>query len=278
MDKVRDIVLYVAAAFAIFSLICAVYQAMNERLSSAGVLAGIFFVCTMIVFIPRLEVLKAWGVEARLRESLSEANAIIERLNRLSAISAKVSYMTLAWGNRMGAPTAKDKQALLDEVDQQIADLKLTPSERAEITKPYMRLVAFDLYLIAVQVFERYGTVKHNELSRRYGANQNEDTRSAVQKFTDQKSEWMSKRRGEHFQRITKNNFAGEVSLVTTASWLDEREQNVADGFKRQLIALFEACELKGGFTSEAAEFYDRYHDLGGVDAKMKELFGASLN
>jgi hypothetical protein len=65
MDRVRDIFLYFVAALTMFSLLCAVYQAMNDRLGSAGTLAVIFLVGALIVFIPQLEVLKALGVEAR---------------------------------------------------------------------------------------------------------------------------------------------------------------------------------------------------------------------
>jgi hypothetical protein len=36
MDRIRDILLYVAAAFAMLSFACAVYQAMNEKLQSAA--------------------------------------------------------------------------------------------------------------------------------------------------------------------------------------------------------------------------------------------------
>ena len=42
------------------------------------------------------------------------------------------------------------------------------------------------------------------------------------------------------------------------------------------MVRMFEDCERKGGFTDEAANFYDRYNDLGGYDEKKKELFGVS--
>jgi hypothetical protein len=32
-------------------------------------------------------------------------------------------------GNRMGAPPAAEKQAILDEIDQQLADLNVSPDE-----------------------------------------------------------------------------------------------------------------------------------------------------
>jgi hypothetical protein len=104
MDRIRDILLYVVAAFAMLSFACAVYQAMNEKVGSALALAGLAVACTLLVFFPRLEVFKAYGVEARLSQTLDRAEEILQKLQRLSVISARTSYMTMAWGNRMGTP------------------------------------------------------------------------------------------------------------------------------------------------------------------------------
>jgi len=79
MDRVREIFLYVVAALSMIALLCAVYQAMNDKNGSAVVLGTIFLVGALIVFIPDLEVLKAWGVEAKLRQRLNQADQIIAR-------------------------------------------------------------------------------------------------------------------------------------------------------------------------------------------------------
>jgi hypothetical protein len=98
MDRIRDILLYVAAAFAMLSFACAIYQGMNEKNGSAAVLGGIAVASTLLVFFPRLEVFKAFGVEARLSQTLDRAQEILQELQRLSIISARTSYMTMAWG------------------------------------------------------------------------------------------------------------------------------------------------------------------------------------
>jgi hypothetical protein len=41
---------------------------------------------------------------------------------------------------------------------------------------------------------------------------------------------------------------------------------------------LFAGCEMKGGFTSEYATFYDRYSKSDGAGSKIKELFGVDVN
>ena len=86
MDRLREIFLYAVAALALFALLGAVYQAMNRQLGSAATLGAIFLVGALIVFIPQLEVLKAWGIEARLTKTLDRAEEIIGRLRRLKPI------------------------------------------------------------------------------------------------------------------------------------------------------------------------------------------------
>ena len=39
-----------------------------------------------------------------------------------------------------------DKQAILDEVDQQLGDLNVSKAERDAITEPFVQMIGFDLY------------------------------------------------------------------------------------------------------------------------------------
>lgn len=102
-------------------------------------------------------------------------------MRRLSEINARASYMTMAWGNRMGAPSAKEKQAILDEVDAQLTDLNVTPEERKAITRPYTQMIAWDFYLLFTQIFNRYLNWKNADLVRRLNANQTEENRTVAE-------------------------------------------------------------------------------------------------
>jgi len=275
MDRVRDIFLYFVAALAMFALLCAVYQAMNDKKGSAVTLAAIFFGCAMIVFIQKLDVLEIFGVKAQLNKTLDRAEEIIGKMKRLSEINARASYMTMAWGNRMGTPSAKEKQAILDEVDAQLTDLNVTPQERKAITRPYTQMIGWDFYMLYARIFDRYLNWKNNDLVRRLNANQTEENKKAVQEFPAKLSAWRSLAFADTlFGRLNTFKFADELKRVMPTTLLDEREQRAAKAFTAQLVRMAEECEKKGGYTTEAADFYDHYHDLGGYDEKIKELFG----
>jgi hypothetical protein len=101
---------------------------------SSGVLTTLFVAAFLLFYFPQLETFKAAGVEVRLRQTLDRAEEIIERLKKLAEANAKVTYMTLAWGNRFGTPSAVDKQRLLDETDAQLRALNVDEAERKQIT------------------------------------------------------------------------------------------------------------------------------------------------
>jgi hypothetical protein len=48
------------------------------------VLGGIFLVCVLVVFLPKLEVLEAWGVKAQLVRTVNEADEIVAKLRQLA--------------------------------------------------------------------------------------------------------------------------------------------------------------------------------------------------
>jgi hypothetical protein len=134
MDRMKDLLSFVIAAMAMVSLILAVYEAWGQRTASAIILAGIFIVGTFLFYLPQLETLKAFGIEARLRSTLDRAEDIIARLKGLAEVNARVTYLTLAWGNRLGSPSASAKQKVLDDMDAQLRALKVDEAERLAIT------------------------------------------------------------------------------------------------------------------------------------------------
>jgi hypothetical protein len=164
VDKVRDIFSYFVAALSMFAFLGAVYQAFNNEKGSAAALGTLFLVGALIVFLPQVEFIKTLGVEAKLRQTVTEAVATLENLRRLSEISAKATYMQMAWGNRWGGPPAHDKQMILDEVDAQLAELKVPTSQRAEITTPFIRAIGFDFFYLFKNTIMSYAGLRNEAL------------------------------------------------------------------------------------------------------------------
>ncbi len=142
MDKMKDLLGYFLAAMAMFALLCAVYEAMNQRVASAGVLGTLFLVTALLFYLPQLEVIKAFGVEAKMRETLTEAQEIIARMKNLAEVNAEAAYELIAWGNRFGGMPFEEKQKLIDNIDLQLKSLGTTGTDLEKLKScPARRLL-----------------------------------------------------------------------------------------------------------------------------------------
>jgi hypothetical protein len=82
LDKFKSTFAVLLGVSAIVVLTLAGYQAMNDKLESAGVLAGFFVASAILSYLPQLELIKAFGIEARLSRTLDRAEEIINALQK----------------------------------------------------------------------------------------------------------------------------------------------------------------------------------------------------
>lgn len=272
MDRIRDILLFFAAAMAVFSLLCAVYQAMNDRIASATLLSGVFLVCVLVVFLPRLEVLEAWGIKAHLVRTLNEADEILAKLRQLAITNAKAVYMNVGIGNRMAGPMATEKQAMLDEIDAQLQTLNVSPADRRALSRTWVKLIGFDFYVQYIRTLERYFQFKEQAMSGDVSRNSNSPVKEELERWRGGRPTW--KPNWSVFENLDTYSFEDEIQRVTPSGWLSESDQKAAQVYKNEMLNLYRAVEAKGGYTKEAAAYYDKYSDTGGQDKKIIELFG----
>lgn len=273
LERLRDVVLFVAGIIAVGALILAAYEGFNQRVASATFLGALGVVCTFMLFMPKLEVFKVWGMEARLVRTLDRAEEIIGKLRRLSLISARTGYMQLAWGNRMASPSAKEKQSVLDEIDAQLAELQVSPSERDAITRQFVQIIAFDFLQIFARAIQQYGAILFQNLQDKASASNSEEDREAVRLHSEKKTAWHNRTTDpDVFSRLETLDLGKEIDREMPVEWLDEPARIQAELFKTELLALLKACQQKGGFTREAAEYYDNYSARNNDKAKL--VFG----
>jgi hypothetical protein len=272
MDRIRDILLFFAAGMAIFALTCSIYQAMNDKVASATLLAGVFLVCVLVVYLPRLEILEAWGIKAHLVRTLDEADVILAKLRRSAIVSAKAAYMNAGWGNRMATQSAREKQGMLDEIDNQLRDLNVPADERKSLTTSYVKIIGFDMYMMYSRTLERFFQFKQQAMQLEVNKDNNSPVKSELEKWKAGRPSW--KPNYSLFENLDTYSFEDEVNRITPSGWLGETDQKAADAYKNEILNLYRGIEAKGGYTKEAAEYCDKYGDLGGQDKKIIEVFG----
>jgi hypothetical protein len=262
MEKIRDILLFFSAVMAVFALICALYQAMHERVAAATLLSGVFLVCVMVVFLPKLEILEAWGVKAHLVRTLNEADEILAKLRKLSIMNAKVTYNNLGIGQRWGTHNAKQNQAMLN----------VPLEERRALAAPYVKLMGFDFYMLYARTLERYFKFKRDAMVAESSKSpDNEPLKAELQRWQEGLKAWRPNY--SLFSQIGSYSLEDEINRITPTGWLGDRDQKSVDTFRNQIIKLYKETETKGGLTIEAADYIDIYQDVSGQDKKIKELF-----
>ncbi len=281
MDRMKDLLSFFIAAMAMVSLLCAVYEAMNQRNWSAGALAGLFVVSTLLFYLPQLETLSAFGIQARLRNTLDRAEEIIDRLKKLAEVNAKVTYLTLAWGNRLGSPSAVEKQKVLDEMDAQLHALKVDDAERLAIAQPLTTLIGVDLYTAYSHVMERIVFWIETLEARKLNTNRTPETEAAYQKLVTTIAAWRRANAGKGPGNDLPNyDLSSHLSRETPIAILSEPQKAAAQALRVELLRLYDSCAKRGGYTPEAAEYLDRHigeNYLREADMTVKELFGIDV-
>jgi hypothetical protein len=250
MDRLKEILSYFLAAMAMLSLLCAVYEAMNQRLASAGTLAGIFIAAALLMYLPQLEAFSAFGVEARMQKTLDRAQEILDKVREVSIASAKSAYLDLAWSGRLGGVSFREKQKVLDSVDQQLRRIGVKDDELRAIVQPYIELIGYD-FIVEFYNMAR-GALLHNRTPGNEGAKVVAEWEAKwTPNGVDPIRSWLVDGR-----KLT-SYFKQQISR----SAMPALEYDKLARFADKIGELYEGCRNRGGYTDEALSAFESYRD-----------------
>jgi hypothetical protein len=260
-DLLQGLPPYLFATAAAVSFALAVYLALHDRKAASGILAGMALVAALLAYLPQLDSLSAFAVNVKLRSSLDRADEILTKLRNLTIVNAKLGYTTLAWGNRLGTPKASAKQRILDEIDDQLSNMNVSEDERAEIKRSYVRFIAFDFYELYTRSINYALSRRMEQLQAKLSAEPNDGNRAAAQEFNTKSSEWRSRLARISLEEIPIDGFRKFLHDNTSVDTFSSEETVALNKIADEIADLFLSSRQKGGYTKEAAEFYDRYYD-----------------
>jgi len=250
MEKLREIYVFVCFALGVVALIICVFQAWSGKIGSASALGAAFVICGVFLFLSQIKTFKVWEVQVELRETLDRAEEIIGRVRKLAAISARASYLTIAWGNRLGTPPAREKQAVLDEIDNQLAELKVSPEELADIQRPFVKMVRLDFFFLFQGVLSQYATILNTELVADVHAAKDPSVASAaVMRHSELITAWTKRTKKEDPSAdLEKESLEDALNeyMPKGGEWLNVKELAVMQKFKTVIVRLNADCEKKG--------------------------------
>jgi stalled ribosome rescue protein Dom34 len=107
------IVLSTAAAIC---LITSLYLAITDKVAAGTLTAGLFAVCVLFIYIPRIQSFRAWGIEVALRNALANSVIVDRRLVEFQSVVDELREQPTG--------TSKEKVAVtVDKVDKAATQL-----------------------------------------------------------------------------------------------------------------------------------------------------------
>jgi hypothetical protein len=129
-------------------LLIAVGLALIDHVAAGSLVAGLFVVVALFHYLPQMESFKAYGVEAKWRERIGEADEILRKLRQSTLASAKLTYLILGWGSRMGGARPADKRAVADQVDTALLNLNVEVDAIRKLKDDYLFFTIYDLFQV----------------------------------------------------------------------------------------------------------------------------------
>lgn len=226
-------------------------------------MAGMFVTLVLFQYLPQMESFKAYGIEAKMRAKLSEAEEILNKLRAAAKVSGRLTYHTLAWSSRLANPV-KEKQALADEVDDLLRGLGIDGQELAKIKEDYLNLIVLDLWLLFREIMEinvrsTVSEVKNARLTQST-KNNNELETETLDKREQALNEFSKQARNFDPQKNLKDNC---IAMMPPQGLLSDIDMEALQAFETRLEDLASECLNEGRLTDNAADSIKQHHSPG---------------
>lgn len=132
-----------AAITAMFGLTC--FSLYQDRTATASVSAALTLAFVLFRQLPILESFEVLSLKAKFAARIGEADKLLAHIRRNVAVSSKLSYVQLAFMNRMGDIGWSRKRALLEEIDGLLRQVEVPEVDITAMKAPFLNLVTLDL-------------------------------------------------------------------------------------------------------------------------------------
>jgi hypothetical protein len=167
------------------------------------------------------------------------------------------------------------QQGMFGDIDAQLAELKVSPDEIAKIQIPFVKMVRVDFLFLFQGVLNQYATILNSKLVE--DVHQAKDPSAAtglMMRHSDLITAWTKRARNDDpagaLEKQSLEDLLNDF-IPKSGEWLSDKELAVVQKFKAEIVRLNADCEKRGGYTTEASTYYDRYSGEHNID-KAKQL------
>jgi len=254
---------------AIVCFILALLCVWWDKVAAGTLAAGLFVVVVLMLYLPEMESFKAFGLEAKMRARLNEAEKLLRDLQAAGSVLGKVGYHVFGYGSRMSHPV-KVKQEIADQIDKLLLSFGTTEAELAAMKATYIRFGLFDLYEVLYRISGLVIERMRKRLDNRRAVMEEGDSGIAEVRLRDQGLEAFYKNRSRDFLVA---DFRMSCLALVPQGLMDVREEKILRSFAERVADMGEKCKASGRIYEEAADFIET--EFGRSDHVLAEqLFG----
>jgi hypothetical protein len=268
------IVKWILIACAAALLLIAVGLALIDHVAAGSLVAGLFVIVALFHYLPQMESFKAYGVEAKWRERIGQADEILQKLRQSTLASAKLTYLILGWGSRIGGARPEEKRAVADQVDAALLDLNVSADAVRKLKKDYLFFTSYDLF----QVYDGIVQLKINKAIAAGQVRLNsivaDDHSEARASLTDEMAHLREKQKPIDLLNAMQNVEPRSFCIERLPSvGLAPHDVAILRDFAVEVSNEMDACQKQGRVSDRALELLTHYHSTEGKQALYRELF-----
>jgi hypothetical protein len=207
-----------------------------------------------------MESFKAYGIEAKWRARLNEAEDLLQKLRQSALASARLTYHTLGWGSRFGGKTAKIKQSLSDETEKMLLAVGFDQQQLNELKRDYIFFTAYDIFQCYQEILQlRIQSITSKLRSRLNDLGNNESNSEVV--ALRLRIDQIDKRsvRRQPYEDLQRLEFSDCCYNAIPAEGLTSEERATLTDFAKHVSDIVDDCKRNGRISNEAAELVDSY-------------------
>lgn len=266
---------YVKVALVFGALLCfmlAIYFAFVGKEAAGTLMAGMSISTALLRYLPEMESFKAFGLEAKMRQRLGEAEAIVEQLKDSIIVFGKISYHLFGEGSRMSHPV-RDKQILADEVDKLLIQMKVDKGVLAEMKQDYLHYVQYDLNDVLQTVLQRLLQDQQKSLREKLSLVRGKDEAAAQAATKSIKSlDALIRRDWTGFPAYGFEQWC--LDSLPPTGLLGEKDEQTLRALAVRVGKAGEACRREGRLGEDGCVLIEEWSTTGGTDHMFGQLFG----
>ncbi len=133
----------IAASFALTA-----YSIWLDRTGTATVAAAFTLALVLLQQLPVIESFEAFTLKVKMSNRIDQFDQLLGFLRRHASLSSKLTYIQLAFMDRMGSIGWSKKRDLLNDFDQLLRSMNVKADEIDSYKRPFLNLVSFDLFRV----------------------------------------------------------------------------------------------------------------------------------